>query len=74
MSVLKLTMSVQQQQFIQILIETGDKLSLEDFFKSVHQKFYSNYDTDRREAPIGATKRYHLAAFGGGALRLVILS
>jgi len=37
-------MSVQQQQFIQILIETGDKLSLEDFFKSVHRKFYSNYD------------------------------
>ena len=32
------------QQFIQILIETGDKLSLEDFFKSVHQKFYSDYD------------------------------
>ena len=44
MSVLKLTMSVQQQHFIQILIETGDKLSLVDFFKSVHQKFYSNYD------------------------------
>jgi len=40
----KLTMPVQQQHFIQILIETGDKLSLEDFFKSVHQKFYSNYD------------------------------
>ena len=37
-------MSVQQQHFIQILIETGEKLSLEDFFKSVHRKFYSNYD------------------------------
>jgi len=37
-------MSVQQQQFIQILIETGDKLSLVDFFKNVHQKFYSDYD------------------------------
>jgi len=37
-------MSAQQQQFIQILIETGDKLSLEDFFKNVHRKFYSNYD------------------------------
>jgi len=37
-------MSAQQHQFIQILIETGDKLSLEDFFKTIHSKFYSDYD------------------------------
>jgi hypothetical protein len=32
------------QQYIQTLIKTGDKLSLVDFFKNIHQKFYSNYD------------------------------
>ena len=37
-------MSAQQHQFIQILIETGDKLSLCDFFKTIHSKFYSDYD------------------------------
>jgi hypothetical protein len=37
-------MSTHQQQFIQTLIETGEKLSLEDFFKKIHSKFYSNYD------------------------------
>jgi hypothetical protein len=37
-------MSVQQQQFIQNLIETEAKMSLVDFFKNIHQKFYSNYD------------------------------
>ena len=37
-------MSIHQKQYIQNLIETGNKLSLEDFFKNVHQKFYSDYD------------------------------
>ena len=37
-------MSAQQHQFIQILIKTGAKMSLEDFFKNIHQKFYSDYD------------------------------
>ena len=37
-------MSIVQQEYISTLIETGAKLSLEDFFKSVHRKFYSNYD------------------------------
>jgi len=31
------------QQFIQSLIESGEKLSLEDFFKTMHSKFYSHY-------------------------------
>ena len=33
-----------QQEYIQNLIQNETKLNLEDFFKSVHQKFYSNYD------------------------------
>ena len=37
-------MSIQQQQHIQNLIETEEKLSLEDFFKNIHSKFYSDYD------------------------------
>ena len=37
-------MSIQQQQHIQNLIETEAKMSLEDFFKNIHQKFYSDYD------------------------------
>jgi len=37
-------MSIHQKQYIQNLIETGSKLSLEDFFKNIHQKLYSNYD------------------------------
>jgi len=37
-------MSTHQQQFIQTLIATGEKLSLEDFFKKNHSKFYTNYD------------------------------
>ncbi len=37
-------MSIHQKQYIQNLIETEEKLSLEDFFKNIHQKFYSNYD------------------------------
>ena len=37
-------MSIHQKQYIQNLIETGHKLSLEDFFKNIHQKFYSNQD------------------------------
>jgi hypothetical protein len=50
------TMSnARQQQFIQTLIETGEKLSLEDFFKKIHKKFYPNYDISfslrRRFAP-----------------------
>jgi hypothetical protein len=36
--------NARQQQFIQTLIETGEKLSLEDFFKKIHKKFYPNYD------------------------------
>ena len=37
-------MSIHQKQYIQNLIETGHKLSLEDFFKNIHQKFYSDYN------------------------------
>ena len=37
-------MFTHQQQFIQTLIATGEKLSLEDFFKKIHSKFYPNYD------------------------------
>ena len=37
-------MSIQQQQYIQTLVEENEKLSLIDFFKNIHQKFYSNYD------------------------------
>ena len=37
-------MSIHQKQHIQNLIETGAKMSLEDFFKNIHQKFYSNQD------------------------------
>ena len=37
-------MSIHQKQYIQNLIETEEKLSLEDFFKNIHQKFYSNQD------------------------------
>jgi len=33
-----------QQEYIQNLIQNETKLNLEDFFKSVHAKFYSNYD------------------------------
>jgi len=33
-----------QQKFIQSLIQQETKMSLEDFFKDVHEKFYSNYD------------------------------
>ena len=50
-------MSAQQHQFIQILIETGDKLSLEDFFKSVHRKFYSDYDISFMEYFLELTTR-----------------
>jgi len=31
-------------QFIQTLVDSGEKLSLEDFFKTIHSKFYSQYD------------------------------
>ena len=37
-------MSIQQKQHIQNLIETEAKMSLENFFKNIHQKFYSDYD------------------------------
>jgi len=37
-------MSIVQQEYISTLIESGEKMSLEDFFKNIHQKFYSNYD------------------------------
>jgi len=37
-------MSIVQQEYISTLIETGAKLSLEDFFKNIHKKFYSDYD------------------------------
>ena len=37
-------MSTVQQEYISTLIETGAKLSLLDFFKNIHQKFYSDYD------------------------------
>jgi hypothetical protein len=37
-------MSIQQQQYIQTLVEESEKLSLGDFFKTIHSKFYSNYD------------------------------
>jgi hypothetical protein len=37
-------MSIQQQQHIQNLIETEAKMSLEDFFKNIHSKFYSDCD------------------------------
>lgn len=37
-------MSIQQQQYIQTLVEKSEKLSLYDFFKIVHTKFYSNQD------------------------------
>jgi hypothetical protein len=33
-----------QQEFIQTLIQQETKLSLEEFFKTIHEKFYSNYD------------------------------
>jgi hypothetical protein len=48
-------MSAQQQQFIQNLIETGEKLSLEDFFKKIHKKFYSDYDISFMEYFLGLT-------------------
>ena len=38
-------MSIVQQEYISTLIERGEKMSLEYFFKNIiHQKFYSNYD------------------------------
>jgi len=33
-----------QQEYIQNLVQNEIKLSLEDFFKNIHQKFYSNQD------------------------------
>ena len=33
-----------QQEYIQNLIQNENKLSLEEFFKDIHSKFYSNYD------------------------------
>jgi hypothetical protein len=37
------TMST-QQEYIQNLIQNETKLNLEEFFKNIHQKFYSNQD------------------------------
>ena len=34
-----------QQEFIQTLIQQETKLSLEEFFKTIHTKFYSTQDT-----------------------------
>jgi len=33
-----------QQEYIQNLVQNETKLNLEDFFKDIHSKFYSNYD------------------------------
>ena len=33
-----------QQEYIQNLIQNETKLNLEEFFKNIHQKFYSNQD------------------------------
>ena len=32
------------QEYIQNLIQNETKLNLEEFFKNIHQKFYSNQD------------------------------
>ena len=37
-------MFIQQQEYISILIESGEKMSLEDFFKNIRQKFYPDQD------------------------------
>ena len=37
-------MSIQQQQYIQTLVDCSEKMSLLDFFKNIHSKFYSDYD------------------------------
>jgi len=37
-------MSTHKQQFIQTLIATGEKLSLEEFFTDIHERFYPNQD------------------------------
>jgi len=50
-------MSIHQKQYIQNLIETEEKLSLEDFFKNIHQKFYSDYDISFMEYFLELTTR-----------------
>ena len=42
-------MSIQQQEYISTLIESGEKLSLIDFFKNIHQKFYPDQRIDFME-------------------------
>jgi len=38
-------MSSHMQEFIQTLVSNSEtKMNLCDFFKTIHQKFYSNYD------------------------------
>ena len=42
-------MSIVQQEYISTLIESGEKMSLEDFFKNIHQKFYQDQDVSFME-------------------------
>ena len=51
-------MSSHIQEFIQALVNNNEtKMSLCDFFKTIHQKFYSNYDISFMEYFLELTEK-----------------